>query len=41
LEAYNHGPTKLERYIQQGRQLPVDYSTKVLTIYDLIRSNNA
>ena len=41
LEAYNHGPTKLQRYIQQGKQLPVDYSTKVLTIYDLIRSNNA
>jgi soluble lytic murein transglycosylase len=41
LEAYNHGPTKLQRYIQQGRQLPVEYSTKVLTIYDLIRSNNA
>jgi soluble lytic murein transglycosylase len=41
LEAYNHGPTKLQRYIQQGKRLPVDYSTKVLTIYDLIRSNNA
>jgi soluble lytic murein transglycosylase len=41
LEAYNHGPTKLERYIQQGKQLPVDYSNKVLKIYDLIRSNNA
>jgi len=41
LEAYNHGPTKLQRYIQQGKQLPVDYSTKVLTIYDMIRSNNA
>lgn len=40
LEAYNHGPTKLERYIQQGK-LPVDYSNKVLKIYDLIRSNNA
>jgi soluble lytic murein transglycosylase len=41
LEAYNHGPTKLERYIQQGKRLPVDYSNKVLKIYDLIRSNNA
>jgi len=41
LEAYNHGPTKLERYIQQGKQLPADYSDKVLKIYDLIRSNNA
>ena len=41
LEAYNHGPTKLERYIQQGKQLPVDYSNKVLKIYDLIRSSNA
>lgn len=41
LEAYNHGPTKLQRYIQQGKQLPVDYSNKVLKIYDLIRSNNA
>jgi len=41
LEAYNHGPTKLQRYIQQGKELPVDYSNKVLKIYDLIRSNNA
>jgi soluble lytic murein transglycosylase len=41
LEAYNHGPTKLERYIQQGKRLPVDYSNKVLKIYDLIRSDNA
>ncbi len=41
LEAYNHGPTKLERYIQQGKRLPADYSDKVLKIYDLIRSNNA
>jgi soluble lytic murein transglycosylase-like protein len=43
LEAYNHGPTKLERYIQQGKRLPADYSDKVLEIYDLIRSssNNA
>ena len=40
LEAYNHGPTRLERYIQQGKQLPADYSNKVLKIYDLIRSNN-
>ncbi len=40
LEAYNHGPTRLERYIQQGKQVPVDYSNKVLKIYDLIRSNN-
>ena len=41
LEAYNHGPTRLERYIQQGKRLPADYSDKVLKIYDLIRSNNA
>ncbi len=41
LEAYNHGPTRLERYIQQGKRLPEDYSNKVLKIYDLIRSNNA
>jgi len=41
LEAYNHGPTRLERYIQQGKRLPVDYSNKVLKIYDLIRSNIA
>ena len=40
LEAYNHGPTRLQKYIQQGKR-PVDYSTKVLKIYDLIRSNNA
>ena len=41
LEAYNHGPTRLQRYIQQGKRIPVDYSNKVLKIYDLIRSNNA
>jgi len=40
LEAYNHGPTRLESYIQQGKRLPVDYSDKVLKIYDLIRSDN-
>ena len=40
LEAYNHGPTRLQSYIQQGKRLPVDYSNKVLKIYDLIRSNN-
>lgn len=39
LEAYNHGPTKLQRYIKQGK-LPVDYSNKVLKIYDMIRSSN-
>ncbi len=41
LEAYNHGPTRLESYIQQGKRLPADYSNKVLKIYDLIRSDNA
>jgi soluble lytic murein transglycosylase len=41
LEAYNHGPTRLQRYIQQGKRIPADYSNKVLKIYDLIRSNNA
>ncbi len=41
LEAYNHGPTKLRRYIRQGKRIPVDYSDKVLKIYDLIRSDNA
>jgi len=37
LEAYNHGPSQLMRYLNQGKP-PYDYSTKVFDIYDLIRS---
>ncbi len=40
LEAYNHGPTRLQKYIKQGKGVPVDYSNKVLKIYYLIRSSN-
>jgi soluble lytic murein transglycosylase-like protein len=35
LEAYNHGPTKLDRYLKRGYQ-PRRYSTKVLEIYEMI-----
>ena len=37
LEAYNHGPSRISRYLRKG-QLPEDYSTKVFQIYELIRS---
>ena len=37
LEAYNHGPSRISRYLRKG-QLPEDYSDKVFRVYDLIRS---
>lgn len=37
LEAYNHGPSRISRYLRKG-QLPEDYSNKVFQVYDLIRS---
>jgi soluble lytic murein transglycosylase-like protein len=35
LEAYNHGPTKLDKYLKRGYQ-PRRYSKKVLKIYEMI-----
>jgi transglycosylase-like protein with SLT domain len=35
LEAYNHGPTRLAKYLKRGYQ-PKRYSKKVLKIYDMI-----
>ncbi len=37
LEAYNHGPSRISRYLRKGK-LPEDYSRKVFQIYELIRS---
>lgn len=37
LEAYNHGPSRISRYLRKGK-LPQDYSRKVFQIYELIRS---
>ncbi len=39
LEAYNHGPSRISRYLRKGK-LPEDYSKKVFHIYDLIRSQS-
>ena len=39
LEAYNHGPSRISRYLRKGK-LPEDYSRKVFRIYDLIRSQS-
>ena len=39
LEAYNHGPSRISRYLRKGK-LPEDYSMKVFRIYDLIRSQS-
>ena len=36
LEAYNHGPTQLSRYLRQGK-LPKKYSRKVFRNYDKIK----
>lgn len=36
LEAYNHGPTKLSRYLRNGRK-PTDYSRRVISQYEMIR----
>lgn len=38
LEAYNHGPSQLTKYLRQGKP-PYKYSSKVYEIYDVIRSN--
>ena len=38
LEAYNHGPSQLSRYLRQGK-IPRSYSRKVIRIYNQIRSN--
>jgi len=35
LEAYNHGPTKLDKYLKRGYQ-PRRYSKKVFKIYEMI-----
>lgn len=35
LEAYNHGPTRLDKYLKRGFQ-PKTYSTKVLKVYETI-----
>ena len=35
LEAYNHGPTKLAKYLKRGYQ-PRRYSKKVFKIYEMI-----
>lgn len=39
LEAYNHGPSRISRYLRKGK-LPEDYSRKVFRIYELIRSQS-
>jgi soluble lytic murein transglycosylase len=39
LEAYNHGPSRISRYLRKGK-LPEDYSRKVFRIYDSIRSQS-
>ncbi len=36
LEAYNHGPTKLSRYLRKGSK-PTKYSRRVISQYELIR----
>jgi soluble lytic murein transglycosylase len=36
LEAYNHGPTKLARYLKKGHR-PKGYSRKVIHRYEMIR----
>jgi soluble lytic murein transglycosylase len=36
LEAYNHGPTKLSRYLRKGRK-PTKYSRRVISQYEMIR----
>ncbi len=35
LEAYNHGPTRLDKYLKRGYQ-PKRYSSKVFQIYEMI-----
>ncbi len=40
LEAYNHGPTKLARYLRKGYR-PKGYSRKVIHRYEMIRAQPA
>ncbi|WP_282010568.1 lytic transglycosylase domain-containing protein [Nitrospina watsonii] len=37
LEAYNHGPSQLSRYLRQGKK-PKTYSRKVMKMYSQLRS---
>ncbi len=37
LEAYNHGPSRLSRYLRQGKK-PKKYSRKVIRMYGQLRS---
>lgn len=39
LEAYNHGPSQLSRYLRQGKK-PKKYSRKVIQIYSQLRSDS-
>jgi soluble lytic murein transglycosylase-like protein len=39
LEAYNHGPTKLARYLRKGYR-PEGYSRKVIHRYEMIRAQS-
>jgi soluble lytic murein transglycosylase-like protein len=36
LEAYNHGPTRLSRYLRKGKK-PTKYSRRVISQYEMIR----
>ena len=36
LEAYNHGPTKLSKYLRKGKK-PTKYSSRVISQYETIR----
>jgi len=36
LEAYNHGPTRLSRYLRKGKR-PTRYSRRVISQYEMIR----
>jgi soluble lytic murein transglycosylase-like protein len=40
LEAYNHGPTRIARYLRKGKH-PKKYSGKVFAVYNKIRLNKA
>jgi soluble lytic murein transglycosylase-like protein len=40
LEAYNHGPTRIARYLRKGKH-PKDYSGKVFAVYNRIKLTKA
>ena len=40
IAAYNEGPTRLKRYIRQGKKHPPEYLAKVMSYYKELKSSS-